>query len=160
MSVYSRCVEARGTISIASFFAFRQAPNPTLISRWGSGAWVGGIGQGEIELQPDMTYGLTWKPYSDWTASAGTTGLAVGYAEIALNPPSSVAVSLSSAMTVATRLSFCWRCETAIAPRECPTIASLIRRPFVRGRVNRRRSMSFHSGLNRLTRVDPASGFG
>src|SRR6478609_9139205 len=97
MSVYSRCVDARGTTSIVSTPALSQASYPVARSRPGSGCWTAGVGS---------------KKYSDWIASAGTRGGAPSL------------LSLSSATTVATRLSVPCTCETAVAPSEWPMIAT------------------------------------
>src|SRR4051795_9082824 len=142
MSVYSRCVEARGTTSIVSIPALRHASNPVLISRLGSGAWSGGPGCGVNDDALAIQYGCTLKPYSDCTASAGTTG--VTFLSWAKLP---VAESLSSATTVSTRGSTPCTYDTAAAPSEWPTIATRVVRPGVTERLSGPASNSFHSGL-------------
>src|SRR4051812_42136180 len=103
MSVYSRCVDARGTISIVSTLVLRHASKPVFSSRRGSGPWVGGPGCGLSDDLLFAQYGLTVKPYSDWIASDGTTGLTGGRPlPGGCEPPE---VSLSSATAVSTRRS-------------------------------------------------------
>src|SRR4051812_25907342 len=101
MSVYSRCVEARGTTSITSLCALRQPSNPVSSSRRGFGRFDGDPGCGSNDEPLLVQYGCTLKPYSDWTASAGTFGLNAGTSAT----PFPALASLSSAMTVSTRLS-------------------------------------------------------
>src|SRR5215218_11101852 len=75
MSVYSRWVEARGTITIESTPADRQSSKPVASSRRGSGAWVGDETP-EGSKRPELAkYGATVNPYSDCSPSAGTTGV-------------------------------------------------------------------------------------
>src|SRR3954464_7017030 len=155
MSVYSRWVDARGTISIVSMPAFRQASKPVSCSRLGFGAWSGDCGCGAIDEPPLIQYGSTLKPYSDWTASAGTTGFALLVAIPLLPGP----CSLSSATTVSTRGSVPCTCETAEAPREWPMIAMRVLRPGVTVRVSGERSHSFQSGLNLFTGWSEPAGF-
>src|SRR3954454_10595958 len=147
MSVYSRWVEARGTTSIVSMPALRQASKPVSCSRCGFGACSGDCGCGAIDDPPLIQYGSTLKPYSDWTASAGTTGLAL----LVAMPLSPGPCSLSSATTVSTRGSVPCTCETAEAPSEWPMIAKRVVRPGVTVRLSAERSQSFQSGLNALT---------
>src|SRR3954453_6615537 len=155
MSVYSRWVEARGTTSIVSMPALRHASKPVSCSRLGLGAWSGDWGCGAIEEPPLIQYGSTLKPYSDWTASAGTTGLALLVAMPLLPGP----CSLSSATTVSTRESVPCTCETADAPSEWPMIAIRVVRPGVTERLSGERSHTFHSGLNALTGWSEPFGF-
>src|SRR5215213_3789261 len=115
MSVYSRCVDARGTTTITSLRALRQASNPVSSSRRGFGRFVGEPGVGENDEPLLVQYGCTLKPYSDWTASAGTFGLNGGSSA---TPVSLFPWSLSSAITVSTRLSTPCTYETAEAPSE------------------------------------------
>ena len=75
MSVYSRCVDARGTTSIESTPASRHASKPVVRLAPRVRRLVGGPGRGAIDEPCCIQYGCTLKPYSDWTASAGTTGL-------------------------------------------------------------------------------------
>src|SRR4051794_12634937 len=103
MSVYSRCVEARGTTTIESTPAFFQPSKPVLRSRYGSGPSCGEPGDGVSDEPLFAQYGATVKPYSDCTPSAGTTGLGCGTSK-----PPPLAVSLSSATVVITRLSTPW----------------------------------------------------
>ena len=51
MSVYSRCVDARGTTTIESTPALRQPSKPVFSSRCGSGPWLGECGCGWIEKE-------------------------------------------------------------------------------------------------------------
>src|SRR5262245_25469874 len=156
MSVYSRWVDARGTISIVSRRAARQASKPVFCSRRGSGPSVGGPGWGAIDEPWLIQYGWTLKPYSDCTASAGTAGL------ISAGPgkPLWPLESLSSATTVSTRLSTPCTYETAAAPSECPMIATRLVRPRVFVRPSRERSNLRQSGLNEFTGTLPPEGFG
>jgi hypothetical protein len=102
MSVYSRWVEARGTISWVSTPAARQASKPVASSRRGSGPEEGDPGDG-VKDDPLFEYqGWTVKPDSDWIASAGTTGRGRGTPIVAA--PS----SLSSATAASTRRSTPW----------------------------------------------------
>src|SRR4051794_34846589 len=105
MSVYSRCVEARGTITIESTPALRHASKPVASSRFGSGALLGSLGAGVNDRPAFDQYGATLKPYSDCTPSAGTTGLNGGRSAM---PDWPLLASLSSATTVSTRLSTPW----------------------------------------------------
>src|SRR3954453_6728499 len=106
MSVYSRWVEARGTITIESRPAAVHPSKPERSPGAGSGAADG-------EPTPDRSnspgfakYGATVKPYSDWTPSAGTTGRSGPSAVNSPEPPDDVVVeSLSSATIVCTRSS-------------------------------------------------------
>src|SRR4051812_16332405 len=99
MSVYSRCVDARGTMTIVSTPAFFQPTKPLSSSRIGSGASCGD--DGAPPPRPGLAkYGATLKPYSDCTPSDGTFGAALPSAS---NPGS--LLSLSSATTASTRLS-------------------------------------------------------
>src|SRR5919202_2761030 len=113
MSVYSRCVDARGTTSMASTPALRHASNPVFFSRLGSGRSEGDPNDGENDESFAIQYGWVLKPYSDWTASAGTTGFT--FRSCAKLP---VPESLSSATTVSTRRSTPWTYDTAAAPSE------------------------------------------
>ena len=84
-------------------------------------------------------------PYSDWTASAGTTGLLGAASAPGANEP--LAESLSSATTAATLRSVACTLDTAAAPIEWPMIASFMRRPGVAGCGSRRRSNQAANGL-------------
>src|SRR4051794_10512729 len=115
MSVYSRCVEARGTTSMVSLPAASQSSYPVLRSRIGSGLPADGT-----RLLPLRKYGDTLNPYSDWIPSAGTTGVLSAL----LPAPGSAGelgpASLSSATMVSTRESVAWIFDTAKAPIEWP----------------------------------------
>src|SRR5215211_7782323 len=158
MSVYSRCVEARGTTSIESTPACFHFSKPVSISRCGSGPWSSGPGRGASDESLFRKYGCTVKPYSDWTASAGTTGLAGGVDVVPA--PSEPAESLSSATVAITRLSMPWTYDTAKAPSEWPMIATFVRRPGVTVFLSLRRSNSFQYGLKRFALVSPALRLG
>src|SRR3954451_16678433 len=132
MSVYSRCVDARGTTSIVSTPALRHASKPVSSSRLGFGAWSGDCGCGAIDDPPLIQYGSTLNPYSDWIASAGTTGLAL----LVAMPLSPGPCNLSSATTVSTRESVPCTCDTAEAPSEWPMIARRVVRPGVAVRLS------------------------
>ena len=74
-----------------------------------------------------MKYGVTLKPYSDCTASAGTTAARPGRR---IRPGRARArCSLSSATTVSTRSSVPCTLDTAEAPSEWPMIATRVVRP-------------------------------
>src|SRR3954452_7752432 len=135
--------------------ALRHASNPVSCSRLGLGAWSGGCGCGAIDDPPLIQYGSTLKPYSDWIASAGTTGFAL-FVAMPLSPGP---CSLSSATTVSTRGSVPCTCETADAPSEWPMIAMRVVRPGVTVRLSAERSHRFHSGLNALTGWSDPFGF-
>src|SRR3954451_3283564 len=128
MSVYSRWVEARGTTSIESTPARRHASYPVARSRRGSGPV--GLGWGVRARPPLVHHGVTAKPYSDWTASAGTFGT---FPEPSIGPDALGPASLSSATTAATRRSVPCTLDTAAAPIECPMIAIREVRPGVAG---------------------------
>ena len=85
------------------------------------------------------------KPYSDCTANAGTTGFAPF-------------CSLSSATTVAIRLSIACTPEIANAPSECPITAMRVVRPGVAVRRSGERSKRRQAGLNRVTAAPSAPG--
>src|SRR3954454_20920138 len=148
MSVYSRCVDARGTTTITSLRALRQESKPVASSRRGFGRCDGEPGCGENDEPLLVQYGCTLKPYSDWTAGAGTLGLNGGRS---VAPLPGLPASLSSATTVSTRLSTPCTYDTADAPSECPMIATRVWRPRVTERRSRRRSNSRQSGLNEFT---------
>src|SRR3954468_12603813 len=150
MSEYSRWVEERGTISIVSLRALRQASKPVASSRLGGGAFDGSPGDGLNDDCWLAQYGWTLKPYSDWIPSAGIFGLNGGRLAMPGDP---WLESLSSATTVSTRLSTAWTFDTAKAPSECPTIATRVRRPRVTDRLSRLRLKSRQSGLKRFTGV-------
>src|SRR4051812_36596047 len=150
MSEYSRWVEARGTISIVSLRALRQASNPVASSRLGGGALDGSPGAGRNDDCWLAQYGWTLKPYSDWMPSAGILGLNGG--RLAM-PGEPWLESLSRATTVSTRLSMACTYETANAPSEWPTIATRVRRPRVTDRLSRLRLNIRQSGLKRFTGV-------
>src|SRR4051794_19112426 len=148
MSVYSRCVDARGTTSIESTPALRHPSKPVLRSRCVSGAFDGSPGCGVNDDSFAIQYGCTLKPYSDWTPSAGTLGVTFrSWAKLPL------ADSLSSATTVSTRGSTPCTYETAAAPSEWPMIATRVERPGVTVRGSGLESNSFQYGLNELTGV-------
>src|SRR4051795_4166902 len=158
MSVYSRCVEARGATSIESTPAAGQPSKPVRFSRRGSGP--SGEGSGLSELLPLSRDGETVKPYSDWTASAGTTGrFGVPAAPGAKEP---LASSLSSATTAATRRSVACTLDTAAAPIEWPMMASRMVRPGVAVRLSLRRSNHLANGLCPSTAApaDPGLPYG
>ena len=96
------------------------------------------------------------KPYSDCTASAGTTGLT----PCGPGKPPAPAFSLSNATTVSTRRSTPCTYETAEAPSEWPTIATRLVRPGVAVLRSRVRSNSRQSGLNEFTGVSAPERFG
>src|SRR4051812_31687034 len=135
MSVYSRWVDARGTTTMLSTPALRQASYPVARSRFGSGPL--GEGSGVSEELPLVRYGETVKPYSDCIPSPGTTGLLPLPSR---GPEEPGPVSLSSATTASTRLSVPCTLETAAAPIEWPMIAILVVRPGVTVRVSTERS--------------------
>src|SRR4051794_4890872 len=143
MSVYSRCVDARGTTTIESTPAFFYASNPLFSSRCGSGA-CDGLPDGAPPSPGLAKYGATLKPYSDWMPSDGTTGLTGGTDTVPapLDPDD----SLSSATAVSTRGSIPCTYDTANAPSEWPMIASLVVRPGVTVCLSGRRSNRFQYG--------------
>jgi hypothetical protein len=96
------------------------------------------------------------KPYSDWTASAGTAG----WISDGPGNPLCPLESLSSATTVSTRLSTPCTYETAAAPSEWPMIATRRVRPGVAVLRSRERSNCRQSGLNEFTGTSPPDGFG
>src|SRR3954447_26448662 len=126
MSVYSRCVEARGTMTIESTPAWRQPSKPVFRSRFGSGASEGEPGEGLNDDPFAVQYGWTLKPYSDWTPSPGTTGLG-STPNMSFLP----AVCLSRATTASTRRSTPWTWDTPAAPSEWPTMPTFAVRPGV-----------------------------
>ena len=143
MSVYSRWVEARGTTSIESTPAARQASKPVLRSRIGSGACVGEAGCGvqrgravqEVRLDREAVLRLDRerghrapRPRRERPTAPGP-------------------VSLSSATTASTRESVPWTFDTAAAPSEWPTIATRVVRPGVTVRLSALRSNSCQYGL-------------
>ena len=148
MSVYSRCVEARGTISIESTPAPCHPSKPVFCSRRGSGASVGGPGCAldrravlhEVRLRVEAVLGLHGQRRHDgFTSGPGDPADAPG------------PCSLSSATTVSTRLSIPCTYDTAEAPSEWPMIATRRVRPRRRSCGGRAmRSNSFHSGLKRV----------
>src|SRR3954453_357107 len=109
MSAYSRCGEARGTITIEATRAAFQPSQPVFSSRAGSGACVGeptAVGSNRPEF---AQYGATLKPYSDCTPSDGTTGFSGPCASKDGDPPMAAVVdSLSSATTASIRGSTAW----------------------------------------------------
>src|SRR5436190_22829895 len=146
MSVYSRWVEARGTTSILSSPACRQASYPVLRSRCGSGPLA--EGDGVSDDPPLMVYGETVKPYSDCTPSAGTTGLLPVPSS---GPAPAGPVSLSRATTAATRRSVVCTLETAAAPIEWPRMAIFVVRPGAFGWASAERSKNCQYGLKAST---------
>src|SRR4051812_29422057 len=106
MSVYSKCVDARGTITMVSTPAFFQPSYPLFSSRLGSGAFFGDCGVDDPFSPGLAKYGATLNPYSDCTPSAGTTGSS-GPCASNSSPPRMLAAdeSLSRATTADTRLS-------------------------------------------------------
>src|SRR5689334_2929370 len=100
-------------------------------------------------------YGCTEKPYSDCTASAGTTGFTFGFCR-----PPSPPDSLSSATTVSTRSSVPCTSDTAEAPREWPMIATRVVRPGVAVLRSGLRSNRFQYGLKPFTDTSLLDGFG
>src|SRR3954451_9121133 len=131
MSVYSRCVEARGTTTMLSTPALRQASYPVARSRFGSGPF--GDGSGVSEEPALAKYGETVKPYSDCSPRPGTTGLLPLPSS---GPDAPGPVSLSRATTASTRLSVPWTLDTAAAPIEWPMIAIFVVRPGVTVRAS------------------------
>src|SRR5437764_1979460 len=127
MSEYSRWVEARGTISIESTPAWCHASNPVAFSRFGSGASCGECGCGWNDDEPSIQYGSGSNPYSDCTASAGTTGCCrpCGANPLEKNAPGSL-VSLSNATSASTRGSTACTYDTAAAPSEWPMMATRV----------------------------------
>ena len=89
--------------------------------------------------RPDMNHGVTVKPYSDCTASAGTVGL---FPLPSSGPSEPGPVSLSSATTASTRSSMPCTFDTAAAPIEWPMIAIRVVRPGVTVRSSGERSNS------------------
>ena len=138
MSVYSRCVEARGTTSIESTPAFCQRVEARLLLAPRVRGLSAGSAAGVSEEPPLSQYGGPVNPYSDCRASAGTVGT-FRHRSARRRARAGELVQRDHRLT---RSSKPCTFDTAAAPIEWPMMAIRVVRPGVSVRLSGERSNS------------------